>query len=89
MEVKRCTRCGSFFASESSTCEICSGKDKADIQKIKSFFEENEKVSSINQLVEETNISEKNIIRLMETNGEIANNNILGNLDSRFGNISL
>lgn len=75
MVVKRCARCGSFFASEADTCEICSNKDRADIRKIKNYFEENEAVPSINELAVGTNITEKNIARLM-INNELTDLNI-------------
>lgn len=68
MVVKRCTRCGSFFASEADTCDMCSNKDRTDVKKIKNYFEQNENISSINELSVGTNITEKNITRLMESN---------------------
>lgn len=72
MEVKKCARCGSFYASEANTCELCLGKDRADVRKIKSYFAENENAISINELAVGTNITEKNITRL------IANNELTG-----------
>ena len=65
MEFKRCLRCGSFFISNSDTCELCAPKDKADLKIIKNFFQENDGITNINEVSMGTNITEKNIIRLM------------------------
>lgn len=90
MEVKRCTRCGSFYASKGNTCELCEAKDKADIQTLKNYLEENEAIASINALAIDTNITEKNIARFMANNqlpminiaenGKIGMNNISASL---------
>ena len=89
MKVKRCIRCGNFYISEESACSACLNKDRADVKIIKNYFEENEKPFNLVELSAKTNISEKNIIRLMENNGEIANVNIIGTPDFRIGNINL
>ena len=83
MEFKRCLRCGSFFVSNSDTCGICETKDKADLKTIKNFFQENEGVTNINELSMGTNITEKNIVRLM---GNQSIENINGFMKNEQGN---
>ena len=88
MEVKKCIRCGSFYATNGNTCELCAAKDKADIQILNNYFEENESVSSINALALNTNIAEKNITRLIENN-QLSNVNIIKNEKNGMNNISI
>ena len=38
MELKRCARCGKFYASEVDVCHDCERKDLADLSKLKGFF---------------------------------------------------
>ena len=40
MELKRCARCGKFYASNVDVCHECEKKDNADLNKLKVFFEE-------------------------------------------------
>lgn len=40
MELKRCARCGKFFASDVEVCHECEKKDVADLSKLKGFFAE-------------------------------------------------
>ena len=40
MELKKCVRCGKFFASDVEVCNECEKKDLADISKLKVFFED-------------------------------------------------
>lgn len=88
MEVKRCIRCGSFYAGNENTCKLCTVKDRADIQTLNNYFKENETVSSINALALNTNITEKNIARLIENN-QLPNINIIGNEKNGMNNISI
>ena len=41
MELKRCIRCGKFYASEVEVCKECEKKDFADLSKLKGFFADN------------------------------------------------
>ena len=65
MELKRCARCGSFFASDSDVCQKCSRKDNADVLKLKNFLEENDEFENKEQLSEYTGIALKNIDRYL------------------------
>ena len=38
MEIKRCARCGKFYASDVDVCHECEKKDLADLSKLKGFF---------------------------------------------------
>ncbi len=38
MELKKCARCGKFYASEVEVCHECERKDNADIMKLKGFL---------------------------------------------------
>ena len=38
MELKRCARCGKFYASDVEVCHECEKKDLADLSKLKGFF---------------------------------------------------
>ncbi len=38
MVIKRCARCGTFFASEIDVCQNCQKKDTADVNKLKGFL---------------------------------------------------
>ena len=40
MELKRCARCGKFYASDVEVCKECEKKDMADLSKLKGFFAE-------------------------------------------------
>ena len=68
MEFKRCERCGCFFTSPDMVCHNCISKDKADVNKLKNFFEinPNMEVNSLNSISTETGISEKNLNRYMQ-----------------------
>ena len=66
MELKRCARCGSFFASENEVCQTCNKKDNADVLKLRTFLEyqENE-LKDKDELSTYTGISIKNINRYL------------------------
>ena len=72
MEFKKCERCGCFFTSSDMVCCNCIQKDKADINKLKSFFDVNSNIetNNLNVLSIQTGISEKNLNRYIQ-NGNI------------------
>ena len=73
MIIKKCNRCGSFFSSEESVCQNCIPKDKAEISKLKNFFENASNDNTINDISNYTGISEKNINRYLQDK-EVINN---------------
>ncbi len=66
MELKRCARCGRFYASDVEVCQECEKKDLADLSKLKGFFAENY-VSGISkgEISASTGISAKNLNRYL------------------------
>ena len=38
MELKRCVRCGKFYATDVEVCSECERKDMADLSKLKNFL---------------------------------------------------
>lgn len=68
MVIKKCSRCGGFFSSEETVCKNCIPKDKAEISKLKNFFESASNNNTINDISYSTGISEKNINRFLQNN---------------------
>lgn len=66
MELNKCARCGSFYVSEGSVCPKCSNKEALEYATFKSYIEENGFTNSLNTIVGETGISEKNINRFLK-----------------------
>ncbi len=66
MELKKCARCGCFFASDGCVCSDCSVKDKQDIYNLNSFIVNSPESNSIESLSFNTGISAKNISRFIE-----------------------
>ena len=67
MEFKKCARCGCFFASNDTVCCNCANKDKLEISALKSYFDENDMLTNINQVSLNTGISMQNLHRYMQT----------------------
>lgn len=66
MELKRCARCGKFFASDVDVCNECEKKDVADLSKLKGFFEEGyTKGVSKMEISASTGISARNLNRYL------------------------
>ena len=82
MELKRCARCGKFFASDVDVCQECMKKDSADLSKLKGFFAETY-ASGItkNDIISSTGISARNLNRYLgyeEFNGIYIGDNANG-----------
>lgn len=65
MQLNKCSRCGCFFMSDSDVCPNCKPKDIYDMNKLKSFLENYDPNSSIEEISYSTGISEKNLHRLI------------------------
>ena len=66
MELKRCARCGKFFASDVEVCHECERKDNADLSKLKGFFAESYSNGiTKTQISATTGISAKNLNRYL------------------------
>ena len=66
MELKRCARCGKFYASDVEVCHECEKKDFADLSKLKGFFADNY-VSGVTktEISAYTGISARNLNRYL------------------------
>ncbi len=66
MELKRCARCGKFFASTVDVCGECEKKDNAELNKLKGFFEDEYLTGTTkSQISISTGISAKNLNRYL------------------------
>ena len=68
MELKKCARCGCFYASTGTVCCNCDTKDKQDIYTLNNFIINSPQVPSVDTLSFNTGVSIKNISRFIETN---------------------
>ena len=66
MELKKCARCGKFFASDVEVCHECERKDLDDLRKLKGFFAD-DYVSGVSKLEisAQTGISARNLTRYL------------------------
>lgn len=61
MNLNRCERCGSFFASKNSVCPNCQSKDEHEINHLKTFLSEADSSVTVESLAESTGVSLKNV----------------------------
>lgn len=88
MEFKKCERCGSFFTTTENVCQNCMPRDNFELLKLRNYINENNNLSSIQDISINTGISIKNLNRYLTGNefSEISTNleNIQGNLGINF-----
>ncbi len=66
MELKRCARCGKFYASDVEVCHECEKKDLADLGKLKGYFADNYVSGATKmQISASTGISARNLNRYL------------------------
>lgn len=66
MELKRCVRCGKFYATDVEVCHECEKKDVADLSKLKVFFSEGYTQGiTRGEISASTGISAKNLNRYL------------------------
>lgn len=66
MELKRCVRCGKFYATDVEVCHECEKKDMADLSKLKLFFSEGYSSGiTRGEISASTGISSKNLNRFL------------------------
>ena len=69
MEFRKCPRCGNFFHSEADVCQNCKTNENLDVQKLRTYFEENEGVTAssitVQDLSVQTGINAKNLNRYL------------------------
>ena len=81
MELKKCNRCGGFYATESNVCPKCTEKDNLELSTFKNYIELNG-VSSADEMSVGTGISSRNINRFLDIEGlkcAEANEDTIGN----------
>ena len=66
MNLNRCERCGSFFASKNSVCPNCQSKDEHEINYLKTFLSEADSSVTVESLAESTGVSLKNVNRYLQ-----------------------
>lgn len=66
MELKRCARCGCFFASSNEVCCNCETKDNQDISNLNNYIVNYPSIDSVEALSFDTGVSAKNIYRFIE-----------------------
>ena len=66
MELKRCVRCGKFYATDVEVCHECEKKDVADLSKLKMYFSEGYSQGiTRGEISASTGISAKNLNRFL------------------------
>ena len=66
MELKRCVRCGKFYATDVEVCHECEKKDVADLSKLKMYFSEGYSQGiTRGEISASTAISAKNLNRFL------------------------
>ena len=66
MELKRCVRCGKFYATDVEVCGECERKDVADLSKLKLFFADGYSQGiTRGEISASTGISSKNLNRYL------------------------
>lgn len=69
MEIKKCVRCGVFFASEVEVCQNCIKKDNADVNKLKGFLMDSVSGEvTKTEVANSTGITMKNLNRFLNAN---------------------
>jgi len=66
MELKKCARCGVFFATANDVCFNCESKDKQDINNLNNYIVTSPEVNTIESLSSNTGVSIKNIARFIK-----------------------
>ena len=66
MNLNRCERCGSFFASKNSVCPNCQSKDEHEIIHLNVFLSESDSSVTVESLAESTGVSLKNVNRFLQ-----------------------
>ena len=69
MEFKRCTRCGGFYVSAGDVCPNCITKDNLELGTFRNYVQENGLNNSLENLSNQTGISEKNLSRFISYGG--------------------
>ena len=66
MEIKKCSRCGSFYTSDAQVCQNCMPKDKQDMVKLQGYIDNVSGSLSKQQISMDTGISIRNLDRYLQ-----------------------
>lgn len=66
MNLNKCERCGTFFATKNSVCPNCVSKDENDIKQLKTFLNDADSSVSVESLSYSTGVSLKNVNRFLK-----------------------
>lgn len=80
MNLNRCERCGSFFASKNSVCPNCQSKDEHEINHLKTFLSEADSSVTVESLAESTGVSLKNVYTTLTNLGLNSETNKIHNI---------
>ena len=69
MKINRCTRCGSFYTSAGDVCPNCISKDNQELSAFKTYLENNQNETSLNNVTLKTGISQSNLNRFLGYDG--------------------
>ena len=69
MKINRCTRCGGFYTSTGDVCPNCTSKDNQELSAFKTYLENNQNETSLNNVALKTGISQSNLNRFLGYDG--------------------
>lgn len=69
MKINRCIRCGNFYTSKGDVCPNCVSKDNMELSAFKTYLENNQNETSLNNVSLKTGISQNNLNRYLGYEG--------------------
>ncbi len=69
MKINRCIRCGGVYTSEGDVCPKCVTKDNMELSVFKTYLENHENETSLNNISMKTGISTPNLNRFLGYEG--------------------
>lgn len=69
MKINKCVRCGNFYTSVGDVCPKCVNKDNQEFAAFKTYLENNENETSLNNVSIKTGISQTNLNRFLGYDG--------------------
>ena len=69
MKINRCMRCGNFYTSAGDVCPNCVNKDNMEFSAFKTYLENNQNETSLNNVSLKTGISQNNLNRYLGYEG--------------------
>lgn len=69
MEINKCSRCGNFYTTGGNVCPNCMAKDAQDLMTFKTYLENNQNETSLNNVSYKTGISQTHLTRFLGYEG--------------------